>query len=129
MKSNLKKFLILTSLVMTMKALAQDSRSSDVGISMGLIPVYEISEASGCPQVLAAPSIQWFQYEYRQCDTDSFIRYQKRNDVTEARLNQKLRDLCMENLMERNGCRVELKVIDEHDYSRPVFNNDLGEEE
>lgn len=129
MKSNLKKFLILTSLVMTMKALAQDSRSSDVGISMGLIPVYEISEASGCPQVLAAPSIQWFQYEYRQCDTDSFIRYQKRNDVTEARLNQKLRDLCMENLMERNGCRVELKVIDEHDYSRPVFNTEIGEEE
>ena len=127
MSLSMKTLIVTFGLGLSLSAFAQEFRNGDVGVSMGLLPVYEITESSGCPQVQAAPSIQWFEYYYRSCSTDQFIRYQKKNDVTEARLNQKLRDLCVRNWAEQNGCTVELKVVDEHDYSQPIYNN-LDEE-
>ena len=101
----------------------QVQTAGDVGITMGLLPVYEITQSSGCPQVQAAPSIQWFEYSYRQCNSDQFTHYKKLTDTTEHRLNQKLRDLCMRNEVAGNGCVVELRVEDHHDYSHPIYIN------
>jgi hypothetical protein len=106
----------------------QFNPAGDTGISMGLLPVYEITHSADCPQVQAAPSIQWFEYYYRQCDSDQFTHYKKLSDTTEHRLNQKLRELCMNNQVQGNGCTVELKVVDQHDYSRPIY-NDMDESE
>lgn len=102
----------------------QVQTAGDVGISMGLMPVYEITQPLGCPQIQAAPSIQWFEYYYRQCDSDQLTHYKKLTDTTEHRLNQKLRDLCMKNEVAGNGCIVELRVEDQHDYSHPIFDVD-----
>jgi hypothetical protein len=122
-------FVFGTFIFSTQYSYAQQVQTAgDVGISMGLLPVYEITHGSGCPQVQAAPSIQWFEYYYRQCNSDQYTRYKKLTDTTEHRLNQKLRDLCMRNEVAGNGCIVELRVEDQHDYSHPIINN-INEDE
>jgi hypothetical protein len=89
---------------------------SDVGVSMGLMPIYEITQIAGCPQIQAAPSFRVFDYAYRTCSDLEFVRYEKNNDNTEERFNRKLRELCSKNELLGNGCKVEIRVDDVNDF-------------
>jgi len=90
--------------------------ATDVGVSVGLMPIYEITEVSGCPQIQAAPSFRVFNYAYRTCSDREFVIYEKNNDNTEVRFNQKLKELCTKNELLGNGCKVEIRVDDVNDF-------------
>ncbi|NBV89286.1 MAG: hypothetical protein EBR88_07240 [Betaproteobacteria bacterium] len=87
---------------------------------MGLVPVWEVRLEAGCPVVYAAPSPQWYEFDYRSCDGQDFARFQG-GSLDKLHINNFLRNLCNQNLERQNGCMVEVHVIDTHDYAHPIY--------
>jgi hypothetical protein len=90
------------------EAKAQVVRPADVSISMGLVPVYELSKQGGCPYLLAAPSPQWYHLSYKKCPNDTPIAIT--DSMNKLNINEFMRNVCNENIRANNGCDAELIV-------------------
>ncbi len=101
-------FALVLGFVVSTESHAQVVRPADVTISMGLVPVYELSTVAGCPYLLAAPSPQWYNLSYKRCSTDLAIPITLATD--KMNINEFMRNICDQNLREMNGCTAELIV-------------------
>lgn len=90
------------------EANAQVVKPADVQISMGLVPVYELSRQAGCPYLLAAPSPQWYKLSYKKCPSDAPVVITESAD--RLNVNEIMRRICDQNLRLNNGCEAELIV-------------------
>lgn len=103
---------------------AQVVQPQDVTISMGLVPVYELTRVGGCPYLLAAPSPLYYHLSYRKCSTDAFtpiVDFEDRFNI-----NDFMRSVCQETLQSGSGCQVELQV--NFPDMTPVFVNQDSDE-
>ena len=115
----------LLTVVTSLGTFAQTYHPMGTTVSMGLIPVYELSQRGGCPYLLAAPSPQWYDLSYRECSTDKFTKITDWRD--KMNINDFMANICSQAA--RVGCQAELKVFDPHDYSNPTYINHGDEDE
>ncbi len=115
MKKSLKLTLGLTSLLISSFCFGQTTtyRPQGVNISMGLIPVYELSLRGGCPYLLAAPAPQYYNLSYRECSSDKFTEIKSLQD--QININAFMLKICAQAA--QVGCQAELLVVDPNDYS------------
>jgi hypothetical protein len=118
MKNIFSAMLLFVSMFFSNYIFAQAVRPSDVNVSMGLVPVYELSSVGGCPYLLAAPSPQWYILSYRQCPSDEPTFITEVND--KIYINEFMQRICRANIELRNNCQAELIV--EFPDMTPVYN-------
>ena len=107
------------------QAEAQTVKAEGVDISMGLVPVYELSNQGGCPYLLAAPSPQFYKLSYKKCSGSKPIVIEE--SLERLRVNDIMRDICNENARLNNGCTVEL-IVEFPDMTPHFVGNDSIEE-
>lgn len=113
----------ILTLFCSLSSFAQTYRAEGITMSMGLIPVYELSQRGNCPYLLAAPSPQWYELSYRECSTDKFTKITDVQD--KININEFMANVCQEAA--KIGCKAELKVVDPHNYANPTYNNNEEE--
>lgn len=107
------------------QAEAQTVKAEGVDISMGLVPVYELSNQGGCPYLLAAPSPQFYKLSYKRCSGDTPIVIE--DSLQRLRVNEIMRGICNENIRQNNGCTAEL-IVEFPDMTPHFVGNDSIEE-